>query len=99
MDCKWRGQVIQKFPMDLMLLQEVIYENRPDIIVEIGTKYGASALFLQDILDLNGGGKVVTIDIKDQVKEEYLLPFLENLNESRIINITFYHDQFSPASY
>lgn len=34
-------------------------------------------------------------DIKDQVKSDYLLPFLENLNESRIINITFYHDQFS----
>lgn len=34
-------------------------------------------------------------DIRDKVNEDYLLPFLENLNESRIINITFYHDEFS----
>jgi len=78
-DTSWRGVNILKFPSDLALYQEVIHETRPEVIVEIGTKFGGSALFFQDMLDLNGaGGKVITIDILDQVREkdtriEYLI--------------------------
>ena len=64
----WRGVPAWKFPADLILYQEVIHENRPDYIVEIGTAAGGSSLFLQDILDLCGGGRVITIDIRDRKK-------------------------------
>jgi len=67
-DVVWRGIPMFKFPTDLCLYHETLFECKPDYIVEIGTKYGASALFFQDTLDMCGnGGKVITIDIKDQV--------------------------------
>jgi cephalosporin hydroxylase len=62
---KWRGIRVVKFPSDLLLYSQVIYNNRPDWIIETGTAYGGSALFLADMLSLFGGnGKVITIDIE-----------------------------------
>lgn len=66
----WRGVRILKLPTDLLLYHRVVWEQRPEVIVEIGTKYGGLSLFLQDQLDLAGGGKVVTVDILDQVQEK-----------------------------
>jgi cephalosporin hydroxylase len=59
----WHGARIIKMPTDLMLYAEVIFDKKPDFIIDSGTKFGGSALFFQDILDLVGrGGKVITID-------------------------------------
>lgn len=66
----WRGLRVLKMPTDMMMYHKVISETKPDYIVEIGTKYGGSALYFQDCLDMNGKGKVITIDIKDQVKNK-----------------------------
>lgn len=59
----WRGVKMIKLPTDLILYAQVIQENKPKWIIEAGTKFGGSALYLQDMLDLVGeGGKVITID-------------------------------------
>lgn len=64
---EWRGVKILKYPNDLLLYAEVIYKNKPDFIIETGTKFGGSALFFADMLDLfNPGGKVITIDISNK---------------------------------
>jgi cephalosporin hydroxylase len=60
---RWRGVPLYKFPTDLVVLQEIICEVRPDLIVETGTYKGGSALFLADICTLIGHGRVVTVDI------------------------------------
>ena len=44
----------------------MIYELKPDLIIECGTCYGGSALYLASILDLIGKGHVLTIDIFPQ---------------------------------
>ena len=59
----WLGHEMLKCPMDLWIYQELIHRERPDLIVEIGTYKGGSALFLASICDLVGVGEVVTIDI------------------------------------
>ena len=65
----WRGIQVIKQPTDMIQYQEVIWENKPRWIVETGTKYGGSALFFQDMLDLIGeGGRVITVDKEPQVK-------------------------------
>jgi len=70
-DAYWKGVAALKFPSDLQLYHEAIWEKRPDYIVEIGTKFGGSALFFQDMLDMCGPGqKVITIDIKDNVRSK-----------------------------
>ncbi|HDX9628914.1 TPA: cephalosporin hydroxylase family protein [Bacillus cereus] len=65
-DTHWLGVPILKLPSDLFLYQEIIYELKPDLIIECGTCYGGSALYLASILDLIGKGHVVTIDIFPQ---------------------------------
>ena len=60
---RWRGVPLYKFPTDLVVLQEIVCEVRPDLIVETGTYKGGSALFLADICTLIGHGRVVTVDI------------------------------------
>ena len=65
LNTRWLGVPIQKCPLDLQVFQEIIWETRPDVIVEAGTAFGGSALFMADVLDAVGKGRVVTIDIKD----------------------------------
>lgn len=59
----WMGIKCQKCPLDLWIYQEIISELRPDLIIETGTCFGGSALFMAHILDLLGKGEIVTIDI------------------------------------
>jgi cephalosporin hydroxylase len=66
MDTYWRGVPTQKCPLDLWVYQEIIWSTRPDLIVETGTAAGGSALYLASICDLQGHGRVITIDIEDR---------------------------------
>jgi len=62
----WLGVPVQKCPLDLWIYQEIIYETRPDLIIECGTASGGSALYLASICELLGCGQVITIDINPQ---------------------------------
>ena len=59
----WLGQTVLKCPLDLWTYQEIVFETRPDLIVETGTYLGGSALYLASLCDLLGHGKVVTVDV------------------------------------
>lgn len=63
---EWMGVKILQYPGDMASLQEIIYETRPDTIVETGTFSGGSAFFMAQILFLAGlpESRVITIDIK-----------------------------------
>jgi len=60
---KWRGVDVIKYPNDLILYEEALYNNKPDFIVETGTYRGGSSYFLADICELIGHGHVITIDM------------------------------------
>lgn len=62
----WFGIPITKCPLDLWIYQEIIFELKPDIIIECGTSNAGSALFLACICDLINNGKIITIDIEDK---------------------------------
>ena len=62
--CRWRGVKALKCPMDMWVYQELIASVRPGLIIETGTCFGGSALFLSDMCQLVGKGKVITIDIR-----------------------------------
>lgn len=62
---EWEGIRIYKYPSDLLLYQEIIFKNKPDLIIETGTLYGGSALYLARLLDIIGKGKVISIDISN----------------------------------
>lgn len=58
----WCGVPIQKNPCDLWIYAELIHRVQPDLIIETGTLYGGSALYLASILEMYKRGFVVSID-------------------------------------
>jgi cephalosporin hydroxylase len=62
----WMGVPLIKCPFDLWVYQEILFERRPDVIVETGTYLGGSAYFLASVCDMIGCGRVITIDLEEQ---------------------------------
>jgi cephalosporin hydroxylase len=63
MNTYWFGVPVRKCPLDLWIYQELIAEQRPDVIIETGTAHGGSALFFASLCDLLGRGRVITVDV------------------------------------
>ena len=57
------GHAVLKCPLDLWLYQEILHAVRPAVIVETGTAFGGSALYLASMCDLLETGRVVTVDV------------------------------------
>jgi cephalosporin hydroxylase len=71
----WLGVPLVKTPNDIMAMQQIFTETRPELVIETGVYLGGSALMFASLLDLLGiDGKVVAVDIdlaavRDRVKE------------------------------
>ncbi|MGQ0552441.1 MAG: CmcI family methyltransferase [Planctomycetota bacterium] len=52
-----------KNPLDFWVYQELIHKHRPDVIVEIGNRFGGSTLALAHLCDLLGHGRIIGVDI------------------------------------
>jgi len=57
------GVPTQKNPLDFWVYQEMIIELKPTVIVEIGNKFGGSALGFAHLFDLMGRGRIIAVDI------------------------------------
>jgi cephalosporin hydroxylase len=73
-DTYWLGVAAQKYPSDLWVYQEIITELRPDFIIETGTYWGGSALYLASICELLGHGQIITIDTVDMAESAATRP-------------------------
>ncbi len=62
---RWLGTRVVKPPSDLWAYQEIIWETKPDIIIECGTFEGGCAYYMASICDLLKNGHIITIDIAD----------------------------------
>jgi cephalosporin hydroxylase len=60
---RWLGHDIIKTPWDCWVYQEIIWQTRPDVVIELGVMFGGSAHFYASILDLIGHGEVLGIDV------------------------------------
>lgn len=60
---KYFGIQTQKSPTDFWVYQEILFEIKPDYIIEIGNFNGGSTLALAHIFDNLGHGKIIGIDI------------------------------------
>ena len=66
---RWMGIPIIQYPQDIVAMQEIIYELKPDLIIETGVAHGGSIVFYASLLELNAldGGpnnaKIIGIDI------------------------------------
>ena len=74
---KWMGRPIIQYPQDIVAVQELIWDIKPDLIVETGVAHGGSAVFFASLLELNalsGGPKdaevwCVEIDLRTHNRE------------------------------
>lgn len=60
----WLGIPIIQFPEDIVMMQELIWKVRPDVIVETGVAHGGSAVLYASILELIGKGRVIGVDVE-----------------------------------
>lgn len=58
----WMGLRIWKNPLDAWIYQEILYEVKPDLVVEIGSRYGGSTQYFANLLDIMDHGQVLSID-------------------------------------
>jgi len=77
---KYRELQMMKNPFDLVVYEEILWEVKPDIVIEIGSAQGGFTLWLTDRMKLiNSGAKVINIDLLDNSNK--------NLNEMEYDNI------------
>ena len=60
----WMGLPIIQYPQDITALQEIIWQTKPDLIVETGVARGGSLLLYASLLEMmQSNGIVVGIDV------------------------------------
>jgi len=86
----WLGIPIIQFPQDIIAIQEIIWNIKPDLIIETGIAYGGSLILSSSILELIGKGEVLGIDIdirshnRKAIEEHFLSKRIKMLQGSSI---------------
>jgi cephalosporin hydroxylase len=60
----WMGRPIIQLPEDMVRIQELIYQIRPDVIIETGIAHGGSLIFYASLCKVIEKGRVIGIDIE-----------------------------------
>ena len=65
----WFGRPIIQLPTDIVAMQQIIWESRPDVIIETGIAHGGGLIFYASILEMmnmcgiNKESQVIGVDI------------------------------------
>lgn len=59
----WMGRPIIQYPQDMIAMQEIIWNVKPDLIIETGIAHGGSLIYYASLMELIGKGEVLGIDI------------------------------------
>lgn len=60
----WMGIPIIQLPEDILMMQELIWRVRPDVIIESGVAHGGALILYSSLLDAIGKGQVIGVDIE-----------------------------------
>jgi len=63
----YAGINCRKSPLDFWVYQEIIFDIKPDIIIEIGSYEGGSALAFAHLCDAIGKGMIISMDINNYI--------------------------------
>jgi cephalosporin hydroxylase len=86
----WLGRPVIQLPEDMLRIQEVIYDIKPDVIVETGVAHGGSLVFYASLCTAIGKGRVIGIDIEIRpynraaIEEHRLSPLISLIEGSSI---------------
>ncbi len=67
MEAHYCGHLVQKNPLDLWVFQEILWECKPDLVIEMGTASGGTTLYMADVMDRIGNGHILSIDIDNRL--------------------------------
>ena len=65
----YRGISTLRMPFDYVMYQMIVSGVRPDLVIEIGTNFGGTTLYLADLMDIFGHGAIHSIDIDSRSGE------------------------------
>ena len=91
----WMGRPIIQYPQDMIAMQELIWQIKPDLIIETGIAHGGSIIFYASLLELFGKGEVLGIDIdirehnKKKIEEHSMYKRIHMLEGSSITEEMF----------
>jgi cephalosporin hydroxylase len=74
----YHGIEAHKCPLDLWVFQEILTELRPALVIELGTYFGGTTLFLAHQLELLAAGYVLSVD--NIARKRPFHPRIEYLN-------------------
>lgn len=60
----WMGRPVIQLPEDMIRIQEVIFDLKPDVIIETGVAHGGSLVYYASLCQVLGKGRVIGIDIE-----------------------------------
>lgn len=86
----WMGRPIVQHPEDMVRLAEVIYNVKPDVIIEAGIAHGGSLVYYASLLKAMGKGRVVGVDVEIRphnraaMEEHELRPIITMIEGSSI---------------
>lgn len=91
---KYRGLNMIKNPFDLVVYEEILWELKPTVIIEIGNAFGGFSLWLADRMKMIGiNGKFITIDLVSDgdtnlqdFKSDKFISIIGNCNDVDVIN-------------
>jgi len=90
----WMGRPIIQMPEDMVRTQEVIFNLKPDVIIETGVAHGGSLIFYASLCKAMGKGKIVGIDIeirphnRKAIEEHFLAPYISLIEGSSVTEDT-----------
>jgi len=90
---KYRGLNMIKNPFDLVVYEELFWEIKPTVVIEIGNRFGGFSLWLQDRIKIIGTeGKIITIDLQSagdqnlsEFKSDNFISIVGNCNSPEVI--------------
>jgi cephalosporin hydroxylase len=86
----WLGRPIIQLPDDMVRIQEVIYNVKPDVIIETGVAHGGSLVFYASLCKAMGRGRVIGVDIeirphnRTAIQSHFLYPYITLIEGSSI---------------
>jgi cephalosporin hydroxylase len=69
----WMGRPIIQFPQDMIAMQEIVWDTKPDLIIETGIAHGGSLIYYASLMELLGGDRQVLgidVDIREHNRAE-----------------------------
>jgi len=93
----WLGRPIIQLPDDMIRMQEVIFDVKPDVIIETGVAHGGSLVYYASLCKLLEKGRVIGIDIeirphnRTAIESHFLYPFISLVEGSSIAPETVSH--------